>query len=202
MTDNIIKIVKYLFDPHILIFIAIVIFILGRICFHKDYLNCGEIIKGHLACFEGRNGKKSLVSIFLYFGVPALIALSLVQIRVLDDDVLNLLTIIVSILTSMFFTLLTLILDMRKRVRSDINYKAGDAAISSKLLKETYFSIMFEILVCILILILCFIELFAQEYATFSSFIIYYLTFVLLINLFMILKRVYVVIKTDLNIYK
>ena len=106
--------------------------------------------------------------------VPYFIAISLVQIRVIDDDVINIVTIIISILTSMLFTMLTLILDMRKRVLSDENYDASKASISAKLLKETYYSIMFEILISVVILIMCFVEIFSKEYSFFSSIIIYY----------------------------
>ena len=83
----------------------------------------------------------------------------------------------------MLFTMLTLILDMRKRVLSDENYDASKASISAKLLKETYYSIMFEILISVVILIMCFVEIFSKEYSFFSSIIIYYLTFTLPLNL-------------------
>ena len=59
---------------------------------------------------------------------------------------------------------------------------------------------MFEILISVLILMMCFIELFAKQYTNIGSIIIYYLTFILLINLFIILKRIYNIIKRDLEI--
>ena len=100
----------------------------------------------------------------------------------------------------MFFTLLTLTLDMYKGVGRNKNYNDGNAQISKKLLKETYYAIMFEILISIVILIMCFIYLFAEKYSYVGSVVLYYLTFVLLTNLFMILKRVYKVIQEDLNV--
>ena len=100
----------------------------------------------------------------------------------------------------MLFTMLTLILDMRKRVLSDENYDASKASISAKLLKETYYSIMFEILISVVILIMCFVEIFSKEYSFFSSIIIYYLTFTLLMNLFMVLKRIFNIIDYDINL--
>ena len=122
-------------------------------------------------------------------------AMALVQIRCIDDPVINIVTVIISILTSMFFTILTLTLDMRKRIKSDEKYNANEASISSKLLKEIYYSIMFEILVSVVILIACFIELFAKMYSFWGSIVIYYLVFVLLMNLFMVLKRIFRVIR-------
>lgn len=141
----------------------------------------------------------SYVAITVYFGIPLLLDVGILQIREIDDSAINIITIIISILTSMFFTLLTLILDMRERVKGNPRYNAADAAISSKILREMYYAIMFEVLVSTVILVLCFIELFAQKFTKIESFVIYYLTFVMLINLFMILKRIFKVIDKDLK---
>ena len=100
----------------------------------------------------------------------------------------------------MLFTMLTLILDMRKRIMQDESYDANKAGVSAKLLKETYYSIMFEILISIVILIMCFVEIFSKKYSFFSSIIIYYLTFTLLMNLFMVLKRIFSVIDNDIEV--
>lgn len=189
-----------LVSPQGLLIVALSILAIGKICFNRDYLNCFGIVKNHLECFRMADGRISKVSFLLYFVAPLLLSLSLVRIRILDDTVTNIVTIIVSIFTSMFFTLLTLILDMHSKVEKDTKYNAGDAYLSIKLLKETYYSIMFEILISVLILMMCFIELFAKQYTNIGSIIIYYLTFILLINLFIILKRIYNIIKRDLEI--
>lgn len=194
-----IKVISVLVSPAFLIAISAFSFIVGRVIFKRKYLDCLEIVRKHLRCFRKRNGKLSKVSIFLYFVVPCLIALSLVQIRILDASAINILTVIISILTSMFFTLLTLILDMKKRIVYDDKYNANDANLSSRILDETYYSIMFEILMSIIILLMCFIELFSAKYTFVDSIVIYYLTLVLILNLFIVLKRVYKVIDFDLN---
>lgn len=193
------KIVEFLPTSSGLLLLAIAFLILGRIILKKKYLNCSNIIIMHLKCFKRKDGKYSISSLILYFGIPYLLAMALVQIRCIDDFVINIVTVIISILTSMFFTILTLTLDMRKRIKSDEKYNANEASISSKLLKEIYYSIMFEILISIAILIACFIELFAQIYSFLSSIVIYYLVFVLLMNLFMVLKRIFSVIDNDLK---
>lgn len=194
------KIIEYISAPYGLLLISAILLIIGRIFFKKTYLNCFVIIQKHLECFKKPSGRYSIISIILYFMVPYFISISLVQIRVIDDDVINIVTIIISILTSMLFTMLTLILDMRKGVLSDENYDASKASISAKLLKETYYSIMFEILISVVILIMCFVEIFSKEYSFFSSIIIYYLTFTLLMNLFMVLKRIFNIIDYDINL--
>lgn len=194
------KIVELSVTPYGLLLLSVLFLIIGHVFFKKTYLNCFQIIKKHLECFRNTKGKYSIVSLFLYFMVPYFIAASLVQIRVIDDEVINIVTIIISILTSMLFTMLTLILDMRKRIIKDECYDANKAGISAKLLKETYYSIMFEILISVVILIMCFVEIFSKAYSFFSSIIIYYLTFTLLMNLFMVLKRIFSVIDNDIQV--
>lgn len=192
--------IKEITTPYVFLSIAAGILLIGRIIFKKSYLNIMDIIIKHLECYKKQNGKYSYVSLILYYGVPVLIACSLIQIKQLDENVVNILTVIISILTSMLFTMLTLIIDMRKRIMINRNYTANEAGISAKVLKETYYSVMFEILVCIVILIMCFIELFSSSHTLHASFIIYYLVFVLLMNLLMVLKRIFRVIDTDMNI--
>ena len=196
---DIIKIISYIKTPYGLLILSIIILVMGRVVFKKKYLNCIDIIKQHMVCFENSRDHLSKISIFLYFGVPMLLSLSISEIRDLDNDVINILTVIISILTSMFFTLLTLILDMRKRVKENPLYNANDANLSRKILKETYYSIMFEILISIIILILCFVGLFAKQYYKIYGIVLYYLVFVLLTNLFMVLKRIYKVIDIDIK---
>ena len=113
------KIVEFIPTPYGLLLLSALFLVIGRMCFGKTYLNCTQIIKKHLECFKKSSGRYSIISIVLYFMVPYFIAVSLVQIRIIDDDVINIVAIIISILTSMLFTLLTLILDMRKRVLQD-----------------------------------------------------------------------------------
>ena len=106
------KIVEFIPTPYGLLLLSALFLVIGRMCFGKTYLNCTQIIKKHLECFKDIEGKYSIVSLALYFMVPFFVATSLVQVRVIDDDVINIVTVIISILTSMLFTMLTLILDM------------------------------------------------------------------------------------------
>ena len=58
---------------------------------------------------------------------------------------------------------------------------------------------MYEILNSIIILIMCFIDIFSGKYFWLSSLVIYYLTFTLVMNLFMVLKRIFKVIDEDMK---
>lgn len=193
------SIMESILNPYVILFFSFIFLILCRIIFHKNYLDCFSIILKHIECFKNKKGRISAISIFLYFIIPFFMAFAILQIRNIDDKVINLLTIIISVLTSMFFTLLTLILDMRSKVKKNKEYNASDASLSLKLLKETYYSIMFEILLSVIVLVLCFVELFSKQFNWICGLLIYYLSFVILTNLFMVLKRIFKVINQDIE---
>lgn len=191
---------NFIKNPMFLIVISMLFLVIGMLFSKNKMFDCKEIVKMHLMCFKKKStGKQSYYAIFIAFVIPATLAVALVMIRRLDDSVINILTIIISILTGMFFTLLTMVLDMKKKADTDSEIPAREAKVTGKLLKEVYYSLMFEILISIIILILCFIELFAKQYSVVSSGIIYYLTLVLIFNLLIVLKRVFVVIKNDIE---
>ena len=99
----------------------------------------------------------------------------------------------------MFFTLLTLVIDMRTKVKSDQSFNASDTKVMKKVLKETYYSLMFEITVSIFLLIACFISLFSESFSRLMSILIYYMTLVVLFNMFSILRRVFRVIEQSMK---
>lgn len=189
------KIIEMFVNPSILLAVSFVIIAIGKFFFKMENAKCLGIIKNHLRCFRKSSGKLSTISIVLYFGVPMLLALALAIINKINDSAINIITIIISILTSMFFTLLTLVLDIKAKTKVDTSYSASDAKIISDVLKETYYSIMFEILVSIILLIFCFLDLFASNFSFIESIVIYYMTLIVLVNLFIILKRIFRVLE-------
>lgn len=193
------NIFKVIISPQSILIVSLLILFVGRYIFKIRYINCFDLLAEHIKCFRNAKGKISYLTIALYFGIPLLIAIALVKIKCIDNDSINIITIIISILTSMFFTLLTLTIDMRHKIKENINYDANRAVISKKLLKETYYSIMFEILISIIVLIFCFLNMFTAKFTHLGSLIIYYLTFIILFNLFMILKRTFKIIQNDMN---
>ena len=85
-------VIKEITTPYVFLLIAIGMLLIGRIVFKKSYLNIIDIITKHLECYKKHNGKYSFVSLILYYGVPVLIACSLIQIKQLDENVVNILT--------------------------------------------------------------------------------------------------------------
>jgi len=193
------ELIKIITTPRGILLISLLIMLIGRYVFKLRYIDCFDIIKKHFGCFKKGNGKISVFSIINYNIVPIFIALALNDIKKIDDSVIEMITIIISILTSMLFTLLTLILTLRDKVKINENYAATESNIMRQLLLETYYSIMFGILLSIIILIMCFVDIFSSAFSSIDSLVIYYLTFSILLNLFMVLKRIFKIIDHDMK---
>lgn len=191
--EKIDKVIEILVDPIFLVVFLGVVMLAGRFLLGKRTIDCTCIIERHISCILSE--KHGRYIFLLFFVVPLILSLALAKISIISDDAINIITVIISILTSMFFTLLTLILDMKTRVKEDKNKSASEAAIMANILKETYYSIMFEILVCALLLICCFLNIFSAKYSFWTSVLVYYMTLVILLNLFMILKRIFKIIE-------
>lgn len=189
------RIVELLTSPSVLIIISIAILAIGKFFFNIRNGRCLDILKNHLNCFRKADGRIFKIAIVLYFGIPMLMAIALAMIQKIDDDAINIITIIISILTSMFFTVLALVLDIKAKIKENTCYSASDAKIISDVLKDTYYSIMFEILVSIMLLIFCFLDLFASKFTVLESVIVYYMTLIVLANLFIVLKRIFKVLE-------
>lgn len=193
------EIIKFMINPLFLIAAVLVIWIVGRFFFKIKYAECINILARHFDSIRKKNGKISKRAFAFYYIVPIFFAVSISGIRKLDDDVLNILTVIISILTSMFFTMLTLTLETKAKISENKKYSSSDAKLLDNILIETYYTIMFEILVSVVLLIFCFLELFAGEYSVVSSCIIYYMTFIILINMFMVLKKIFSTIEKQIK---
>lgn len=164
------------------------------------YLSVNDIIRHHVNCFRNTNSKKlMIVPVVDYIVVPFMLGASAAVLKTIDSSIVNIITIIVSILTSMLFTLLAMIIDMKSKIRSDPNYYRVEAELSKQSLIETYYTVMFEILVAVILLILCLFNVFTSKFGFIQSFLIYSLTFLLIINLLMIIKRIFRVIDTDMK---
>lgn len=194
------EMVKSFLKPDI-IMLGVVFFLLviGRLVFNMRYASVRIIILNYMSCFKKRDGKIMFVPIIYYFGIPLIIALVAVKNKRMDDEIINIITIIVSILTAMLFTLLTMIIDMKSKIQQNPNYYSMDAHISKCSLIQTYYTVMFEILLSVIILILCLFNIFIKEYSYAQSFLVYYLVFLLIIHLFIILKKIYRVIDVDMK---
>lgn len=196
-----IKIKDFFGHPEqIIIALVIVVFIISKVGLKLEYLSVTDIIKNHINCFRNSNNKRIMViPILNYMIVPLMMGFAAALLKIIDSDMINIITIIVSILTSMLFTVLGMIIDMKSKINDNPNYFSTEAEISKRSLIETYYTIMFEILVSVVLLVLCLFNVFTQMFGTIQSFLIYSLTFLLIINLMMIIKRIFRVIDIDMT---
>lgn len=193
---NFIEIVK---NPYTIVVICVLIILISKFIFKIEYMNCNKIINNHIEIFKNSKNKFLIVPFFTYNILPFLIALGVNNIKVIDADMINIITVIISILTSMLFTLLVMLIDMKGKIDYKESKDGNQLNVIKKTIKETYHTVMFEILISISLLILSFIYLFIQKISCIVSIVIYYLIFLLVFNLFIVLKRVFNIIEKDLS---
>lgn len=194
------KILDYMLEPQNIMWITIVlILIISKFGIGLNYISVNEIVKNHLNCFRNKSGKLLIIPVINYLIIPFLMGGATTVIKEIDSDTINIITIIISILTAMLFTMLTMVIDMKAKIKKDPEYFSTEAQVSKKALLETYYTIMFEILVSVILLILCFFNCFTSEYGKVQSFLIYSLTYMLIINLLMIIKRIFRIIDTNMR---
>lgn len=193
-------ILKTILEPQNIMWIAILlVLIISKFGFGLNYISVMDVVKNHLNCFRSTKGKLLLIPTIDYIVLPFFMGVATTKMKEIDDSTINIITIIVSILTAMLFTLLTMVIDMKGKIKKDPKYYSTEADISKRALLETYYTVMFEILISVVLLILCFFNCFTKEFGSVQSFLIYSLTYMLIINLLMIIKRIFRVIDIDMK---
>ena len=194
------KLLNWFMEPQGIMWTVIIILLVGsKVGIRLDYISVIDIIKNHLNCFRNKKGKILIIPVLDYIILPFFMGAATVNLKKINDTSINIITVIVSILTAMLFTMLTMIIDMNGKIKENPKYYSNEAEISKKALLETYYTIMFEILISIVLLLLCFFNCFTKKFGNIQSFLIYSLMYLLIINLLMIIKRVFRVIDTDMR---
>lgn len=175
----------------------IVISLLAGFVFRVKYFNFFEIIKNYFEIFKDQNGKISILAIYMANILPLWIALFLKDFFLEEKVDYETELLIVTILTALFFSVFGIIFSLKDKLK-DKNYLKGKSAsekvILNKLVDSVLYINMFEIVISIFILILCFIGSLIEQ-KEILNIIIYYLLFVLLINMFILLKRLHVTLR-------
>ena len=194
------KLLNWFMEPQVIIWVVILsVLVMSKAGIGLDYISVSDIIKNHLNCFKNKEGKILVIPVFDYIVLPFFIGIATAKMKKIDSASINIITVIVSILTAMLFTMLTMIIDMNGKIKENPKYYSKEAEISKKALRETYYTIMFEILISIILLLLCFFNCFTKKFGNIQSFLIYSLVYLLIINLLMIIKRVFRVIDIDMG---
>lgn len=166
---------------------CIVLFILKA-----DYFNITAIIKGYVRQFKKCNGKYDKNAVVVAFIVPFLLAFITVLNQGEDfsgtGQFFSGITLIITILTALFFAVMGMLLDIKMKIK-----ESGKNVTEKQHLNELCWSVystdMFEILLCILLLLMCFIEMTGILDFVILHGGIYFLSYMLLINIMILLKR-------------
>lgn len=121
--------------------------------------------------------------IVVFYVVPLILAYAVTKNKHIDQNIVDNIIIVLSIILSMLFAMLSIINGYQK-----INSKYA------KVLDETNNSILFQSVLCVITLIISFSQFFINTYSCevitkIISFVLYYLIFVIILNTFIILKR-------------
>lgn len=196
---------------------ALVIFIFVCIYCFREYKEYGaaaaNIIKNHYLVFSKNDGSSPIKAAIFTSVPPAILSTMLCKTKLMDAISAAQLLTIFSIFTTMLFTLLVLLIDTKQKndYKIENNSAKIDARISrvQELIKETYYTIMFEILVDVCVLICGFIILFIGDGVNYNdiwtyvytiiNFVEFFFVFTFIFTLFIVLKRVYEIIRYDLS---
>ena len=166
-----------------------------------DKINVSKIIKDHMSSFRDyRTNRYRYGDFLLFLGSPLFIALTLIYFNVLlSENVVSILITAFSIFTALLLNLLILVYDVVQKSKEDSMNK-----LKTRFIKEIYvnisFSVLTSILLIFLLLFICFIGVYRTKVLVIVlQFTVYYLTFLFLLTLLMVLKRVHVLLSNEME---
>jgi hypothetical protein len=181
--------------PYILVLVALVILLKQTILKKGNFFDVDQILEKYIGIFKNKSAKMFMFKIYILL---IIISGGITYIKIIDKDLIDTITLIVSVLTTAFFGFVPILEGLKLKTEN-----------AKKEKNDTNSLLMFEILLNTVILILCFVYMFILPEDLYSitcekelifrilSFIIYYFVFILLIHVLMILKRVRLLILTD-----
>jgi hypothetical protein len=178
-----------------------------------EKINISRIIKDHINTLKDYEaGTYYAWDFIIFFFTPLVVSIILISYHVIiDKDMANALVTSLSIFAALLFNLLLLIYDItRKDLKRE---EAGNNKVKTDLLKQIFCNISFSILVSVFaisLLLLVFLNISINtsiigrsiavtntQVNSFLSIFIYYLTTSFILTLFMVLKRVHVLLKGE-----
>lgn len=184
---------KSYFLPLVLYVVSASLIIFALIQKNSNFMDVRAIIRKHLSVFRG-----SPLQRFVLFIVPFFLAVASVVIKPVNESIINNLNVVLAILVSMFFAMLSILSSFPTKLNSELEERPGEKRTDElyvKILGESFNSVLFECILCILTLVCSFSVLFFGYYEqgiilTVISVILYYLFFVMVLNSFVIIKRI------------
>lgn len=173
-----------------------------------DKIDVRRILRDHLATLrDERTGKRSLPDILLFFILPVAAAVLVPYSRSLKPDTIGILLTSLSVFAALLFNFLLLVYDVTQRQRTQAVQAQSDLerelqARKLGILRETYDNVSFCILVSVLGVVALLASLMAKEQSVVArvlSGVSCYLVCVFLLTLFMVLKRVHILVSVEIT---
>lgn len=173
------KVIQSILSYKILLPLAVILIILYSLQKVNNFIKVRGLIKEYIKIFGG-----SKIQIMFFFGIPLLFATSFIQLCVFTSKGFDTLYVVITILITMFFSILTVL----------SGYRDGEDEQYKIVLRETRVSILFELIICIYITIYAFvfqmiIDVVGQGLKMLLSWGLYYAIFFLVLNMFIVIKR-------------
>lgn len=181
------QVFKLVISYKVLLLVGVLIIFAYYIRRNSNFIRIRGLFKEYVKIF---NGAKEQIAFF--FGVPFIFAIAFAQIGDLEDASFNTIYVVSTILITMFFSVLTVLLG--KDRNKDNQY--------ALVLKQTISTLLFEIIQCIYCVLFSFVFQMVKEYLseilrTILSGCLYYMIFFMLLNMFIVVKRFKVLIDTE-----
>lgn len=188
--NQIIHFGRRLFSPATLICVAILLLVVYFAKARTNFLDVKRVFKDYFTLFGYER-----IHVLVVWGIPFLIAGALVQEVELTKDSLNVVLVILSILLSMFFAMLSILISKQTAPSTcDNKNELSRQRIRNKLLAETCTIVLIEILLCAVVLMISLVIVLLAEYNVkyvlcVLNFLMFYFLTVNVFNLLVLLKR-------------
>lgn len=177
-----------------------IILVIVSIIFKVNYMDCTQILKKHMDFLKNDDGKYLKLPVITYYLVPLLI--SIIAIRsgaIVNKEFAGSMIVIISILISAFFMIITCILSMKPIFVQNKKLSALQYENINCQIKESSYTVIFEIFISFIIVLLCVVSIFAEDiegtfFKKLISFLMYYANIILVINLFIIIRRFFKIV--------
>ncbi len=166
-----------------------------------DKINISGIIRDHLGTLRDYpQDKRSSVDFIVFFGTPAIMTGLLLKFYGgLEKDLITIVSTSLSIFAALLFNLLLLAYDLSRRT---IGPNENPDGLRQRLIKEVISNISFAILVALVAIasVLAVVVMDCSEVATFAlSGVVFFLVSLFFLTLLMLLKRVHVLLKGEVE---
>lgn len=185
------EVIKAIFSPMVLFGVSVMLLIIGAMRKNNNYMDIKSIFVQ-----EYKLLKNEKFNIVIFYVVPILLAIGIVQISTITGNVVENINIVITILLTVIFAVLGILWGSADQLKGDNK--------TVKVIKETINTVMFISVLNIFALILAFALLFVNLenpsiVLIFLSGVEYTLIFMAILHLFIVIKRMKKLIEQKLK---